>query len=71
MRKLTVFIFLMALIMGGVLTPRAQARETANAIARKADKRQRKAQKKYAKAQHKAQQKMIKTDRKNTHYPAS
>jgi len=35
----------------------------------KAEKKQAKAQKKYAKAQKKAEQKMLKTSKKNTHYP--
>jgi hypothetical protein len=72
MKKLVALI-VFGIVLGACALPsyavpgnmtRAQSRAN-----RKAIKKQQKAMKKYQKAQRKAQNRMIKKDRKNTHYP--
>ncbi len=72
MKKLAAFIALGGLSLGCAVQGFAQTGSNPmahNQASRKAERKQQKAQKKYAKAQKKAQRKMLKTERKNTHYP--
>ena len=72
MKKLAAFIVLGGLSWGCAVPGFAQTGGNPMAhdrASRKAERKQQKAQKKYAKAQRKAQRKMLKTERKNTHYP--
>jgi uncharacterized membrane protein (DUF106 family) len=70
MKKL-LSVLLLAVTTVGFFSAYALAKNTYTqpTNVRKAEKKQQKAQKKYAKAQKKAERKMLKTSKKNTHYP--
>lgn len=74
MKRLATLVLLASLSVSCSIPVYAQARTSAKAQSRatsKAEKKQQKAMKKYAKAQRKAERKMLKTERKNTHYPSN
>ena len=74
MKRLTVLLLLGALSVGyaAATSTRNQKQSKSSygdSASRKFSKKQEKAMKRQAKRQRKADQKMIKTSRKNTHYP--
>jgi len=70
MKRLVLLAFF-AVMSAGFFAPACAFAGNPTSETQNANKRQLKALKKYSKAQIKAQRKMIKTDRKNTHYPAT
>lgn len=68
--KSSVLFLLLGILSTGVCA-QAQSKNTYTQpkSVTKLEKKQAKAQKKYAKAQKKAERKMLKTSKKNTHYP--